>query len=114
MNKLTAQGFTGIIAILGLYTLGLGVWSGLGIVENENGIIWKDVSFELSMGVALLTGVWLTERSALLGAGLIGYGLIVIGVATLWTIAIPIAMGLLAVGALVRAIALTRERGVWF
>ena len=55
-------------------------------------------------------GIWIIERSALLGAGLVVIGVIVVGVVTLWTIVKPVAMAIVAMGALIRAATVMRDR----
>ena len=96
--------------MLGLMALSVGVGAGLGFVDNEQGTIWRDVTLNLSAGVALLAGIWTMERSPVLGTALLLFGVIVIGLGTFWTIAIPIVMALVAVGAGVRAIKIAKKR----
>ena len=110
MRALAHWGFTGVVVVLGLMALSVGVGGGLGLIDNEQGTIWRDVALILSTGVALLAGIWIIERSALLGSSLVVFGVIVIGVGTLWTIIVPVVMGLVAVGAFLRAIRVARER----
>ena len=70
MNK----GFTGIVVVLGLMALSVGVGAGLGLVDNEQGTVWLDVTLNLSAGVALIAGIGTIERSPLMGAGLVVFG----------------------------------------
>ncbi len=109
-TSITNKGFTGIVVVLGLMALSVGVGAGLGLVDNEQGTVWLDVTLNLSAGVALLAGIWTIERSPLMGTGLVVFGVIVIGQRTLWTIAIPIVMAFVAVGAGVRAIRIAKMR----
>ena len=110
MGKLAHRGFIGVAVLLGLMALSVGVGAGLGLVDNEQGTIWRDVTLSLSAGVALLAGIWTIERSPLLGGGLVVFGAIVIGLGTLWTMIVPVVMALVAMGAFVRAITVIRER----
>ena len=109
-SSIVHHGFTGVAVVLGLMALSVGVGAGLGLVDNEQGTIWLDVTLNLSAGVALLAGIWTMERSPVLGTALMFFGVIVIGLGTFWTIAIPIVMALVAVGAGVRAISIAKKR----
>ena len=110
LGGLVSMGFTGLVVLLGLMALSTGVGGGLGLIDNEHGTIWMSVALSLSAGVALLAGIWTIRRSALLGGGLVVFGVIVIGLGTLWTIIVPIVMALLAIGAAMRAMRVGRER----
>ncbi|MDA1129492.1 MAG: hypothetical protein O2913_12465 [Chloroflexi bacterium] len=110
MGRLAYLGFTAVVVALGLIVLATGVGVALEIIEGDQETVWLDVALTLSTGVALLAGIYMIERSALLGGGLVVVGVIVIGVVTLWTIIIPVAMALLAMGALLLATRVARER----
>ena len=102
INKLANRGFIAVVVILGLIVLVQGVGAALGFIDKEHEIVWRDIALTLSTGLALLAGIWIIERSALPGAGLVVIGVIVVGVVTLWTIVIPVAMAIVAMGALIR------------
>ena len=99
-----------VVVALGLIVLVQGVGAALGLIDGDHEIVWTDIALVLLTGLALLAGIWIIERSALLGAGLVVIGMIVIGVATLWTIIISIAMAIVAMGALIRAATAMRDR----
>ena len=99
-----------VVVALGLIVLVQGVGAALGLIDGDHEIVWTDIALTLLTGLALLAGIWIIERSALLGSGLVVIGAIVIGVATLWTIIIPIAMAIVAMGALIRAATAMRDR----
>ena len=108
--SMASKGLTGIVVVLGLIALSTGVGGGLGFIDNEQGTLWRDVALILSAGVALLAGIWTINRSALLGGGLVVYGVVVISLGTLWTIIVPIVMALVAIGVVLRAIRVGRDR----
>ena len=110
INKLAHRGFIVVVVALGLIVLVQGVGAALGLIDGDHEIVWTDIALTLLTGLALLAGIWIIERSALLGAGLVVIGMIVIGVATLWTIIISIAMAIVAMGALIRAATAMRDR----
>ena len=99
-----------VVVALGLIVLVQGVGAALGLIDGDHEIVWTDIALTLLTGLALLAGIWIIERSALLEAGLVVIGVIVIGVATLWTIIISIAMAIVAMGALIRAATAMRDR----
>jgi hypothetical protein len=107
-GKLVHRGFTAAVIVLGLMAFVSGVGTALGFIDNDHEIVWREVALTLSIGVALIAGIWMIERSALVGSGLVLVGVIVIGVVTLWTVVIPVAMALLAIGVLVRAAEVAR------
>ena len=109
ITKLAHRGFIVVVVALGLIVLVQGVVAALGI-DKENEIVWRDITITLLTGLALLAGIWVIERSALLGAGLVVIGVIIVGVATLWTIVIPVAMAILAIGALIRGAITMRDQ----
>ena len=109
VGDLVSWGFTAVLIVLGLTALSVGVGAGLGLVDNEHGTTWRDVTLNLSMGVALVAGIWVIKRSPLVGSGLVVYGAIIIGLGTLWTTVIPIVMAFVAIGACARAMMLVRK-----
>ena len=96
INKLAHRAFLLVVIALGLIVLVQVVGAALGLIDKDHEIVWRDIALTLLTGLALLAGIWIIERSALLGAGLVAIGVIVVGVATLWTIVIPVAMAILA------------------
>ena len=95
--------------MLGLMALSTGVGSGLGLIDNERGTIWKDVALILTAGVALLAEIWTINRSASLGASLVVLGVVVISLATLRTIIVPIVMALVGFGVFMRTVRVGRD-----
>ena len=110
INKLAHRGFIVVVVALGLIVLVQGVGAAFGLIDKDHEIVWRDIALTLLTGVALLAGIWIIERSALLGAGLVVIGVIVVGVVTLWTIVKPVAMAIVAMGALIRAATVMRDR----